>query len=210
VTPMTRKQRQAHTRERLMESAVRVFSRRGLAHGSIDDVAADAGFTKGAFYANFASKEELFLAMLDERFAQRVAELDGILAGDEDLDVQVRAGAEDFMRYLKADPEWERLFFEFAAHAGRDADFRVELVARYRRLRERIAELCRRRVEQAGIEPPVPVDDIATMLFAMANGIALEQMLEPDALPDGLYASMVEIFTLGLMAKAGELVPPTR
>jgi AcrR family transcriptional regulator len=207
MTRMSRKERQAHTRECLMHSAARVFSRRGLAHASIDEVAADAGFTKGAFYANFASKEELFLAMLDDCFAERVSELDRILDTDESLDVQARAGGEDFVRFAKADPEWERLFFEFAAHASRNEEFRAELVARYRTMRERLAELCRRRAEQAGIESPVPVEQIATMLFAMANGIALEQLLEPEAVPDGLYASLLELFTLGLMAKAGALVP---
>jgi AcrR family transcriptional regulator len=203
----TRKERQAHTRQCLMRSAAKVFSSRGLEQASIEEVAADAGFTKGAFYANFASKQELFLAMLDERFADRVSELDRVLDGDENLDVQARAGAEDFMRYLASDPEWERLFFEFAAYASRDEAFREELVARYRTLRERIAELVRRRIEQAGAEPPVPVEQIGTMLFAMANGIALEQMLEPEALPEGLYGTLLELFTLGLMAKAGALVP---
>ena len=73
MSPLSRKERQAHTRHCLMESAARVFKRRGLEGASIDEVASDAGFTKGAFYANFKSKEELFLAMLDQRFAERVA-----------------------------------------------------------------------------------------------------------------------------------------
>ena len=65
------KEKQAHTRSCLMQSAANVFAQRGLQQASIDEVAEDAGFTKGAFYANFKSKEELFLAMLDERFAER-------------------------------------------------------------------------------------------------------------------------------------------
>ena len=69
---LTRKQRQEHTRSCLLEAAGRVFARRGLTQASVDEVAADAGFTKGAVYANFGSKEELFLAMLDVRFAHRL------------------------------------------------------------------------------------------------------------------------------------------
>src|SRR6202022_1842014 len=87
---LTRKERQAHTRSCLMKSAARVFARRGLQHASIDEVAEDAGFTKGAFYANFKSKEELFLAMLDERFAERLAEIDHAIEGDEEPEVQAR------------------------------------------------------------------------------------------------------------------------
>ena len=70
---LTRKERQARTRSSLIDSAGHVFSERGMEHASIDEVAEHAGFTKGAFYANFKSKEELFLAMLDENFAERVS-----------------------------------------------------------------------------------------------------------------------------------------
>jgi AcrR family transcriptional regulator len=55
---LTRKEKQAHTRTCLMESAGKVFAKRGLQQASIDEVAEDAGFTKGAFYANFKNKEE--------------------------------------------------------------------------------------------------------------------------------------------------------
>src|SRR2546430_1523989 len=79
---LTRKEKQAHTRQCLMKSAARVFARRGLQQASIDEVAEDAGFTKGAFYANFKSKEELFLAMLDERFTQRIEDIERVIADE--------------------------------------------------------------------------------------------------------------------------------
>ena len=131
---LTRKERQERTRSHLLEAAGTVFARRGFAHASVDQVAAEAGYTKGAFYANFASKEELFLVLLEQRFAERVAALDEVLAGDEEPGDAARAGGEEFVRYLARDAEWERLFFEFAAHAARSEQFRGELVARYRDL----------------------------------------------------------------------------
>ena len=79
---LTRQEKQAHTRACLMRSAAKVFARRGLQQASIDEVAEDAGFTKGAFYANFKSKEELFLAMLDERFTQRIEGIESVIAGE--------------------------------------------------------------------------------------------------------------------------------
>ena len=90
---LTRKQRQERTRSHLLEAAGTVFARRGFAHASVDQVAAEAGYTKGAFYANFASKEELFLVLLEQRFAERVAALDEVLAGDEDPGDAARAAA---------------------------------------------------------------------------------------------------------------------
>src|ERR671930_1297178 len=80
---LTRKEKQAHTRMCLMRAAAKVFAKRGLQQASIDEVAEEAGYTKGAFYANFKNKEELFLAMLDERFAERLAEVERAAATDE-------------------------------------------------------------------------------------------------------------------------------
>ena len=78
-------------------------------------MAEHAGFTKGAFYANFASKEELFLALLDEHFADVLERVDLAISGDDDLLDQAREGAASFMRFIAADPDWERLFFDFSA-----------------------------------------------------------------------------------------------
>ena len=196
---LSRKEKQEQTRFCLMESAARVFARRGLQQASIDEVAGDAGFTKGAFYANFKSKEELFLAMLDDRFAQRLDQIDRVWASEGDLESKARQAGEDFADYL-SDEEWSRLFFEFAAYAARNEDFRQELVTRYRALRERVAEVYRRKKEEMGIEPAVPPEQVAAMIFAMANGLALEKLLEPDVVADDAFATMLVAFFAGLGA----------
>ena len=201
---LTRKEKQEHTRSCLMKSAARVFGRRGLASASIDEVAEDAGYTKGAFYANFKSKEELFLAMLDERFAARLRDIDMATATDATPEAQAHRAGMEFVRFLSADPDWQRLFFEFAAHAGRDDDFREELVTRYRSLRERIAEILERRAEELGLTSPVPLEQVAMMTFAMANGVGLEKLLEPDAVPDDLFGTMLMVFFTGLRVLAEE------
>jgi AcrR family transcriptional regulator len=198
---LTRKQRQEHTRHCLLEAAARVFARRGLVQASVDEVAADAGFTKGAVYANFGSKEELFLEMLDARFAQRLAEMDRALSTDEPPEAQARAAGRDFVDYLSGDPDWARLFLEAALHASRDEGFRVQLTSRYEAMRARMAELLRDRAQAGGFDPGVPFDQLATMIFAMANGVAFERFVEPDAVPDDLFASMLELFTLGASSR---------
>jgi AcrR family transcriptional regulator len=196
---LSRKEKQAHTRMCLMESAAKVFARRGLQQASIDEVAGDAGYTKGAFYANFKSKEELFLAMLDERFAQRIEQIDRVWSSEGDLYDKARQSGQDFAQYL-SDEEWSRLFFEFAAYAARNEDFRQELVTRYRALRDRVAELYRLRKDEMGIEPSVPPEQVAVMTFAMANGLALEKLLEPEVVADDAFGTMLVAFFAGLGA----------
>ena len=195
---LTRKEKQAHTRKCLMSSAAKVFARRGMEQASIEEVADDAGYTKGAFYANFKNKEELFLAMLDERFAQRLEEIGSALASTDEPETMARRAGDDFTAYLGADPEWQRLFFEFAAYAARNPEFREELVTRYRSLRDGIAELYRRRAEEIGVDSPIAFDELAVMTFAMANGVALEKLLEPEVVPDDLHGRMLEIFFAGV------------
>jgi AcrR family transcriptional regulator len=204
---LSRKEKQAHTRECLLHSAARVFARRGVQAASVDEIASDAGFTKGAVYANFESKEALFLAMLDERFARHTAAINRIASTEEDAEEQVRAGGMDFGRYIADDPEWERLFFEAAGHAARNETFRTELVSRYGAMRDVIASVYRRRAEELGLEPPIPVEQIAMMTFAMANGFALEKLLEPDAVDAELYGTMLAIFVRGLRAMAEDGEP---
>jgi hypothetical protein len=73
-------------------------------------------------------------------------------------------------------------------------------------LRERLADLLAERVDRLGIDPVVPPDEVAAMAFAMANGMALERLLEPEAVPDTLFGEMMATFFIGLRARAD--VPP--
>jgi AcrR family transcriptional regulator len=183
-----------------MRSAAQVFAERGLQGATIDEIATRAGFTKGAFYANFASKEDLFLTMLDERFAARLGKVAELSRRDSKVEQQAQAAGEYLARYLAVDPDWQQLFFEFVTHAIRDEAFRGELVRRYGDLRAGYAELFARRAAELGVTPPVPVERIAQMTFAMANGFALERLLEPDIATDELYGEMLAVFFAGLRA----------
>jgi AcrR family transcriptional regulator len=199
---VTRRERQAQTRAKLLEAAVEVFARRGLERASIDEIAAEAGFTKGAFYSSFDSKDDLFLAILDERFGAEADRLEAMLvSGAEDPQGQAREAAIDFVRTVGADPQWSRLFFEFTVRAARDPDFREHLAARYEVLRERLAGIYRRWAEEFPEQPPIAFEEIATMTYCMANGFLLEQLIEPD-LSDELHGSMFAIFFRGLQGLA--------
>jgi AcrR family transcriptional regulator len=172
---MTRAERRARTRSELLDSAARVFARRGLHAGSVEQVAEEAGLTKGAVYSNFASKEELFLAMLAERYAERLRELRAIAGAAETPEATMQAGGVDFAATLDADPEWAALYVEVAAIGA----------------------------EQAGhFEAPFPPERIAAMLLAIGNGFALEHRLDPEAVPAEVMPELLAVFAAGLRAMA--------
>jgi AcrR family transcriptional regulator len=194
-------QRSEETRAALLRSASRLICELGMHGASIDRIAADAGYTKGAFYAHFASKEDLFLVVLDEHFATELARLDVILAGTAAPVEEARKAAEDFLMHIDADPQWRRVYQEFATHAARHDAFRVEFAARQRGLRARMAEVFTRWATDLGVKPPVPPADVAAMTFFMADGFLLDQIIDPE-LDRALYGKMFEVFMHGLIAMA--------
>jgi AcrR family transcriptional regulator len=200
---LSRKEKQAKTRSALLSSAAKLICRKGITEASVDDISTDAGYTKGAFYANFKSKEEMFLVMLDEAYAEELARLESSLPGDQPVE-EVRQSAEDFIRFVRADPDWPRLYFEFVVYAARNPEFRVELATRNRAMRERIAEVIRNWTAEFHGEPPFPYEDIATMLFCLADGFLIQRLVEPDV-DDSLYATMNTTLFKGIVASALDL-----
>jgi len=198
---LTRKEKQAKTRSALLSSAAKLICRKGITEASVEDVATDAGYTKGAFYANFKSKEELFLVMLDEKYAEELARLENAMHGEGAPADEVRDAAEEFIRFAWSDPQWPKLYFEFTAYAARNSDFRQELLTRDRRIREQMAAVYLDWAKDLGVDPPIPVEDLAMMTFCMANGFLMGQLIEPN-LGEELYGTMMATFFRGIAASA--------
>jgi AcrR family transcriptional regulator len=202
MTTLTRREKQQQTRSSLLTAAAKLFCQEGLEGTSVEQVAQAAGYTKGAFYANFKSKEELFLVMLDERFAQELERLDRALAGTQEPLHEAEAAAADFIHFA-SDEQWPRLYFQFVAHAVRDEEFRQELATRHRAMRERLTELFCRWKDGVGHAAPIPLQDVTAMFFFMADGFLVDQLVDPS-FGEELYTTMVGVFLRGLKAIASE------
>jgi AcrR family transcriptional regulator len=198
---LTRTEKQAKTRSALLKSAAKLICRKGITEASVEDVAKDAGYTKGAFYSNFKSKEELFLVMLDERFAAELERLEAHLPGEGEPADEVRDSAEDLIRFARSDPDWPRLYFEFVVYAARNPEFRQELATRNRAMRERVAEVIRNWAADFASQPPFPYEDLAMMLHCMADGFLVQQMIEPGT-DEQLYGEMNTTFYRGVAVSA--------
>ena len=202
---ISRAEKQEGTRRSLLGAASRLFCKRGLEGTSIDEISEAAGYTKGAFYANFKSKEELFLVMLDEKFSHELERLDRSLAGTEDADQEARTAAAEFIHFA-SDDDWPRLYFQFAAHAARNEEFRQELATRQRAMRDRLVTVYSRWIKDHDADPPLPLADIAAMTYFMADGFLVDRLIEPG-LDEDLYATMLSVFFRGLAAMAAGWEP---
>lgn len=112
------------TRQRIIASAATVFARKGYHGASLDQVAADAGLTKGAVYWHFQSKADLFLALLDERFQRDMSEMSvKVDAAHNQADPfeSLKLVLLQLADKIESDSDWPRLFLEFLGHAREDA-----------------------------------------------------------------------------------------
>jgi AcrR family transcriptional regulator len=196
---LTRAEQREHTRVCLVAAAAKVFSRRGYDKASLDEVAEEAGFTKGAVYSNFKGKEDLFLATIDAHFEERLAAIKRVMQEEPDEHGTAHAAGMDFMNRLNSDPEYFALFFEFWAYAQRNPSVKRKFLPRVQRFRTALAELFEAKSE-AGLELPVPSEHLASMLIAMATGVAMERELDPRSVPDDMYALMLQFFFRGMLA----------
>ena len=191
------------SRERLLEAAVKVFADRGYQAASVDEIAAAAGLSKGAVYWNFSSKDELFHALLEERIDRQIEETAEILRSaptDRPIDPEVANRWEDM---LGRERELMLLSQEHWARAVRDPELRARYAERQARLRDVLADGLRARVRRTGAPRfSTPAADVATAYLALANGLALQRLVDPEGVPDGLLENITSLIYEGLVARA--------
>lgn len=169
-------QRSEVTRTRITDSAIKLFSDRGYNAASVDDICAEAGVSKGAFYHHFESKQALFLALLDGWLKT----VDNAIDSSQD-----RPAPKMFLQMTKTFP---RIFetagghlpmiLEFWLQACRDEEVWKATIAPYRRYQEYMASLIRKGMDEGSF---VKVDpEIASRLIvATAMGLLLESLMDP-------------------------------
>jgi AcrR family transcriptional regulator len=202
---LTRAEQREQTRGCLVAAAAKVFTRRGYDNASLDEVAEEAGFTKGAVYSNFKGKEDLFLATIDTHFEERLQPIKRVMQEEPDEQGTAHAAGMDFMDKLNRDPDYFVLFFEFWAYAQRNPGVKKKFLPRVQRFRSALAELFEAKSDVTGLELPMPTEQLASMLIAMAAGVAMERELDPRSVPDDMYALMLQFFFRGMLAESGDL-----
>jgi AcrR family transcriptional regulator len=190
-------------RAALLDAAAEVFAARGLRDASVDEVAERAGYSKGAVYWHFESKDDLFLALLEERIDQPMREMIELL---ESAPAEQDMGPEASRRFtalLQTQRELLLLEHEYWSQAARDP----ALGERYRRrqagLRSALARALITRVRHLG-DPalsPAGGEAMATIIMGLAAGLARERLIDPDAVADDLLGNALVLLYKGSMAE---------
>lgn len=192
--------RRAQTRAALLEAAARVYARRGFAGATLEEVAAEAGFTKGAVYAHFGSKENLLLALVEEHLAAQVAEQIALFDRDRATWERPLAGSEHWMQRVQESPERFLLFVELWTQAQRDERLRRRLTGGLAALHATLARFCAESSADAGFDaPPAVTEQFANVMLGLGVGLSMLELLAPASVANELLGT-----TLSVLIRATE------
>lgn len=179
----SRAETQARTRQLVLEAAQRRFLEHGFAATSLDDIAREAGFSKGAVYSNFAGKSDLFLAIVEAQFADLTERLRAAVRGDTDVLARLSGVAEVYEEYLRLETGWSRWFPELAALAGQDVEARTRFAAVVRGMEEAIAEVVAETQASLEVAPALPARETAAIIVALVIGMTVRSLHDLETSP---------------------------
>ncbi len=194
------------SREQLLDAAARVFARHGYSGASIEQIASEAGFSKGAVYWNFTGKEELFFALLDERIDRRLRELFEMTETapeDEAMDDRISRG---LSAVLEQERELVLLFHEYSVMAMREPRLRGRYLRRNAMLREGLVRSFQARHDVLGVQLAIPAQELATAVIALADGLSIERLTDPEMVSEELFGKVLSLIFDGMAARSKGLL----
>jgi AcrR family transcriptional regulator len=190
-------------RDELLTAALEVFARRGYRDAGVDEIAAEAGYSKGAVYWHFSGKEELLMALLEERIDAPLRERIALLASaPPERDMSLEA-TRQFARQLDGQREAMLLEREYWSLAIRDPDLRTRYAERQRELRDRLAAAMEARARHLGTPGlGMPADDVARIVMSIIGGLTVDELIEPGSVRPELLGEALAVVYAGLVARA--------
>jgi AcrR family transcriptional regulator len=189
-------------RERLLDAAEAEVAEHGYAGSSLQAIANRAGLTRGAVYWNFKSKPELFLALLDDRIDKPVRELMRLTETAPANQPTAASISQGLARLIAERAPLIMLLFEHWAAAVRDPTLRDAFNERQQRLRTALAQALEARHATTGVPLTFPADRLATAVLALAHGIAMSKLIDPDGTSDELQGEILDLLYDGLIHRA--------
>lgn len=196
---LTPERRREQTRQHLIDAAADVFMRRGFHGASLDEVAAAAGFTKGAVYSNFKNKDDLFVAVLDCRVQRQMDTLQSLLAEAPDDEVHLPAIL-DLISTTGWDRGFSMLYLEFVLYAARNPAAQARMVAHNRLVFDTVEQIIAAQSERFGVKLLMSPRSVATISTALFDGLATYRILDPEAVTDDLMKDTLDFMTAATRA----------
>lgn len=206
ATVSRRQDRAETTRARLIRAAEKIFARDGFEAAKLEEIAAEAGYTRGALYANFSSKEDLFFALLEGEVSYRINHVEHLMQDIPDPQAKLQAFREFFLT-LCQDRRWSLLSLEFKLFAVRHPEVRTRLAAMNRRLLGPRVGILQDIFEGSGSRLPVSPNAAAISLSAVTNALSLEHMVDRGLMPESALKKILGNYFDSLTGQHGDEKP---
>jgi AcrR family transcriptional regulator len=198
---LSRDDSREQTTQRLLDAAQKLIAKKGLEAASVENIAAAAGYTRGAFYSNYGSKDDLFIELLRRDHQKATAELNALR--DTSLPVDhVQSRARDIYSQMYRDNESFMIWTEARMLAARDARFRTKLNALLTEKRALIADFIRYFYERVGVAPAVAPEQLAMGFMSLAEGVKLYMLSSPAEMTGPIAESLLTVFVDSIMQLA--------
>jgi AcrR family transcriptional regulator len=194
-TPERRRQR---TRNALLDAAQEVFVRRGFDGASLDEIAETAGYTRGAIYKHFDSKEDLFYAVNERINEQTLEEFTAQFPDVEHIEDHVHDIATTWRGFLLRDRDFMILQLEMFLYSLRNPAVLERSRAQRRRTRAMVADMIKGRSAEEGIKFRAPPETLAAIFLTASDGFAQASLIEPDAVDN--FEAFMRLMIEGMFA----------
>lgn len=196
----TRAEAKEQTRAALLRASGQLFAELGYNAATVEAIVERAGFTRGAFYAHFTDKADLFATLLAEARQDAMARIhERIAAADDDAKVEV---LQTWYDSLNSENPWGLAYAEFWPQAIRDPALRARLAAVHTATHVAIEETLLEYCETAGIDLPIPAAEMAAMILAVGDGVATQRSLGTPGLAPDAFTRAVTYLWFGVLASA--------
>jgi AcrR family transcriptional regulator len=189
------------TRARLIRAAEKIFARDGFEAAKLEEIAAEAGYTRGAFYANFKSKEDLFFSFLEGEISSRINHMERLVKSVRDPADKLKAFRE-FLFTMAQDRRWSLISLEFKLFAVRHPEVKARLAAMNRRLVRPRVNILQEITEGTARSLPLSPNTVAISISAVINALALEHMLDRAVMPETALKTVLTRYLESLIASS--------
>jgi AcrR family transcriptional regulator len=207
------RRRRAETVERLLDAALETFAEIGFAAASVEDICRRGGFTRGAFYSSFRTKDELFGALFVRETARNFSRAEEQLAGIEDEPDPVAAAVERCLGTFRADRTWVLVHTEYALHATRHPEAAAALRRHAEQAQHQLTDLIQGVSARLGIRLTLPANRLARIVLAVHDGVVIREVLggpgRTGAAQDRAASDLERTALLLLLRSAIAAQPPT-
>ena len=195
---LSREDSREQTTQRLLEAAQKLIARKGLDAASVENIAAAAGYSRGAFYSNFKSKDDLFIELLRRDHEKGTRDLNALRASDLPMD-QIQARARDIYAHMFRDNESFMTWTEARMMAARDTRFRAKLDTLMNEKRAQIATFIQYFYDRVGIKPEMPPEKMAMGFMSLAEGVRLFMLSSPSEMTQPTAEALLSLFVDSIM-----------